>query len=61
MYIYLENDLAELDLSLDENDELLDFFCDLVYKSFKGKFILDGKKSLRNIMKYVGDERTLKK
>lgn len=57
MYIYLENDLADLDLSLDENGELLDFLCDFIYKSFKGKFILDGKKALRNTSKYIVDQR----
>ncbi|ATZ65273.1 hypothetical protein [Acinetobacter bereziniae] len=61
MYIYLENDLANLDFRLEENEELLDFFCDLIYKSFKGKFILDGKKALRNIAKYAGEERIIKK
>lgn len=57
MYIYFENDLADLDLSLESNGELLDFISDFIYKSFKGKFILDGKKALRNFEKYIVDER----
>jgi hypothetical protein len=61
MYIYLENDLADLDLSLDENGELLDFFSDFIYKSFKGKFIIDGKKALRNISKHIEDKRLKEK
>lgn len=57
MYIYLENDLADLDFSKHENVEILDFFCDFIYKSFRGKFIVDGKKSLRNLNKYIIDSR----
>lgn len=57
MYVYLENDLADLDLGLKENEPLLDFLCDLVYKSFKGKIILDGKRSLRSIAQFSSDDR----
>ncbi|GAA5630426.1 hypothetical protein Acal02_01026 [Acinetobacter calcoaceticus] len=56
MYIYLENDLSDLDFVKKENSYILDFLFNLVYKSFKGKFILDGKKVLRHILKFSSDQ-----
>ncbi|RZG70190.1 hypothetical protein [Acinetobacter junii] len=61
MYIYLEDDLCDLDFELDENLLILDFIFNLIYKSFKGKFILDGKKTLRHVLKSSSDKMLVSK
>jgi hypothetical protein len=49
MYIYLDNSLKDIDFEDESSSDFLDKICDFINKSFRGKFIIDGKFFLKKL------------